>query len=307
MKHRNALKKNFYDPRKVIILNDEDIKVIQKRLLCVLDDIVDVCDENRINYQLSGGTCLGAIRHQGFIPWDDDIDINIYRNDVRRFVEAFKSKYGDKYWVHSLGETKHYDSLIIRILTKDIRARYVLDEDCEECGLNTDIFIVENTFDNFLLRKIHGLGYMFFRYVLSCIRYHRGGKELLSVAKEGDEIRKFIHQRATLGLIFSIIPLRAWAFMANRWAAICKNTNTKYVTIPAGTKQFFGEMYPRDPFQISEEKVFEGRNLKLTSDYNGYLSKLYGNYMSVPKESEREKHVMLELDREALNRFCESI
>ena len=89
-------------------------------------------------------------------------------------------------------------------------------------------------------------------------------------------------------------------FMANRWAAICKNTNTKYVTIPAGTKQFFGEMYPRDPFQISEEKVFEGRNLKLTSDYNGYLSKLYGNYMSVPKESEREKHVMLELDREAL-------
>ena len=62
-------------------------------------------------------------------------------------------------------------------------------------------------------------------------------------------------------------------------------------------------MYPRDPFQLSEERSFEGRSLKVTADCDGYLSKLYGNYMSVPKESEREKHVMLELDREALKEW----
>ena len=302
MKNKNALKKDFYDPQRVIVLNGDDIKRIQSRLLFVLDDIVDVCNENHINYQLSGGTCLGAIRHHGFIPWDDDIDINIFRKDIQRFLDAFERKYGSKYWTHTLGKTKRYDSMIVRILTKDVRARYVLDENCEECGLNTDIFIVENTFDNPVLRKIHGYGYMVFRYILSCIRYHRGGKEVLSVAREGDGIRKFIVQRATLGRVFSVIPLRVWAFFANKWAALCKNTQSKYVTIPSGTNQFFGEMYLRDAFQRSEEKVFEGRNLRITSDYDSYLSKLYGNYMSIPKESEREKHVMLELDRDALKR-----
>ena len=61
----------------VIILTDNEIKAIQRELLKIFDDIVSVCEKEGIRYQLSGGSVLGAIRHGGYIPWDDDIDIKI--------------------------------------------------------------------------------------------------------------------------------------------------------------------------------------------------------------------------------------
>ena len=90
---------NNVELSKVVVLCDDDVKLIQKYLLIMFDDIVGVLDELGIEWQLSGGSALGAIRHKGFIPWDDDIDINIKRLDVCKFASRFEEKYGDLYWV----------------------------------------------------------------------------------------------------------------------------------------------------------------------------------------------------------------
>ncbi len=300
---QSVLKNNQIDKRKVVELEDSDVKRIQKILLGILDDILFICNKYDIKYQMSGGSTLGAVRHHGFIPWDDDIDINMPRTEIKKFLYEFKKYFGNKYWIHVPGETKGYDSMMIRIIDKRIRARGLMDPDKRECGLFIDIFIVENTYDNWILRHIHGLGCMGFRYVLSCIRFHRRSIELGDLVKDDKELNGYMRLRNFWGKILLLIPLTWWTTAASKWVQICKNNNSEYVVITAGSNQFFKELYKRSKFNKSIDAKFEGRDVKITADYDEYLTKLYGDYMIIPPENKREKHIMLKLDKKALVKF----
>lgn len=72
------------------------VKRIQKSVFKILCDVDELCKENHITYYLSGGTCLGAVRHQGFIPWDDDADIMLPRSEYSRFLKLVAEKLGEK-------------------------------------------------------------------------------------------------------------------------------------------------------------------------------------------------------------------
>lgn len=293
---KNAnIKRNF-----TVELGQEDVRLIQQKLLRILDDIMSVCDELGVDCLLSGGTALGAVRHKGFIPWDDDVDLFIKRSDLDRFVTRFNERFPSEYWVHVPGVTPGYDCMMARVISKEIRARVLLDSEKYECGLMIDLFIVENTFDNPIFRAVHGLGCMFFRYVLSCIRFCRVSRELDKLVEDTDGLKKFMSARVFWGKLFSVIPLSAWATMASRWVSMCGDESSKYVAITSGSKQFFKEMYVRKDFCTPRECIFEGRTLKLPSDYDTYLRILYGDYMAVPPVDKREKHMMMELDREKL-------
>lgn len=290
------------DLNKVILLDDKDIEAIQKALLAMFDDIISVCKECEIDYQLSGGSVLGAVRHGGYIPWDDDIDINMERSQIDCFLKCFEKKVGQKYWVKVPGTTKGYDQSKIRIESRQIRARGLLEINEPSCGLWIDIFIIENTFDNKLLRLMHGVGVMGFRYILSCVKFERNKHELNDIVIKDSDLYKYIKNRCRLGKLFSIIPLSLWANLSAKWARLCKNENTKFVVITGGRHQFFREMYVRANFCRTQEIYFENRRVKITADYKKYLEILYGDdYMTPPPVNQREKHILLELDRNALD------
>ena len=86
---------------KLITLDDKQIAKVQEVSLKMLREIVDICEKNDIVYHLTGGSALGAIRHKGFIPWDDDIDIDMARKDIERFLNIIKENYSEKYWIHT--------------------------------------------------------------------------------------------------------------------------------------------------------------------------------------------------------------
>ena len=78
-------------------IDSEGIKALHDALLGMYIDIKSVCDKHGIKCMLSGGTLLGAIRHKGFIPWDDDIDIMMIREEYEKFVKVFPGEFADKY------------------------------------------------------------------------------------------------------------------------------------------------------------------------------------------------------------------
>lgn len=298
------LKQSDISETSAIRVTDGDTKQIQKRLLNIFDDILSVCNQNEIAYQLGGGSALGAVRHQGFIPWDDDIDINMTRTEFDRFLPLFREQTKDKYWVHVLGETPGYDLIMVHIVDKQVRAREIMDAERAECGLCIDIFIMENTFDNVFLRDIHGAGCMALRYALSCVRFQKNKEELEQLGKNNPELRKYVKKRAKLGRLLAVVPESAWAKLCAKWEKLCNNSGSNYVVIPGGQYQFFREMYVRKVYCETVDMLFEGRKVKVSADYNRYLENLYGDYMTIPPKEKRQQHIMMELDREALSN-CE--
>lgn len=281
-----------------IVLTDAQVRQLQATLNGILMDIVDVCEENHLRYNLGGGTCLGAVRHHGFIPWDDDIDINMPRKDHDLFVAAFQKKYGDRYWVHTARTTKNYGLLLSRVLLKGTSVRTREDFWNRECGAFVDIFIIENTYDNAALRKVHGFGCMAFGFLQSCRKFYRDRKPLMQLLRDAtnppEELtgyRRAFRIKIMLGFFLAWMPLDGWIHAADRWYGMCRNEHSTYVSVPAGRGHFFGELYRREDFVETTDMLYAGRPLKVAKNYDLYLRRLYGDYHKIPKDADKEQHV----------------
>lgn len=91
------MKSNYYIPDDYMLV--DDIELIKKLLVSLLNDFHKICEENGLTYNAFGGTMLGAVRHKGMIPWDDDIDVTMPDYDYDRFIDIVKNKYSDKFQV----------------------------------------------------------------------------------------------------------------------------------------------------------------------------------------------------------------
>ena len=274
----------------LVTVDDEMLKKIQNVLLGILDDIIAVCEKYEIPYTLGGGSVLGAVRHQGFIPWDDDIDVNFSRRDYERFIPAFRKEFGEKYWIHTPEATDNYGLLFARVRLKGTMLKTRDDFWTEECGAFVDLFILENTFDNPVLRWIHGTGCQVLGLLLSCRKFYRDRKFMLALAHENPELLRAVRVKIALGFFASIGSVNFWTRLANRWSALCKNHNSEWIAIPAGRKKFWGELYRRRDVLKITRKPFEGRIVNCPANYDLYLTRLYGDYMKIPPEEDREKH-----------------
>ena len=290
-----------------IELTDEQLLALQQTLYGILHDIVRFCDHYNIRYELGGGSVLGAVRHGAIIPWDDDIDINMPRRDYEKFRRLFPKKMGKKYWIHTPEETDNLALLFSRVRLKGTSVKTREDYYTDECGAFIDIFIIENTFDNPVMRKIHGFGSLALGLLLSCRKFWRDRKMMMRLVKrggsesdiDGDEkaeyirkVRKVFITKILLGMPLAILPINFWTRLANRWNAMCRNNNSKYVTTPCGRKHFFGELYKRSELVETVDMDFGDMKCAVPKAYDKYLTKLYGDYREIPEDAEKEKHIV---------------
>ena len=282
----------------LITLNQEQLDSLHLVLLSIADDIMDVCTKNELTCYVSGGTALGAYREGKFIPWDDDLDLMMFREDYNKFIPLFQKEYGDKYWIHTPEKTDNYGFQIPHIRKKGTKVKTKSDLfDDSEAGANVDIFLIENTPDNRVLRLLHGSLCMFMGLMVSCRRFYRDRKALLKLVKNNPEQMKVFKTKIFLGRLSAVLSMNAWTRLANHICSLCKNTSSQYVSIPGGRKHYFGETYKRNIFMKDRMCTFEGRTWLIPSRVEDYFTILYGNdFREIPPPEKREKHICWEFD-----------
>lgn len=273
------------------VLTEEQLKGLHGVLLEILDDILAVCREHGLKFILIGGSAIGALRSGGIIPWDDDIDIAMPRADFEAFTKIVRERYGDKYSMLHPQDPNNFGRVIPKIRLKGTEYRTILEQDLDECGVFIDIYTIENLPDNALARNFQGFMAMALGFLLSCRRLYRGRKWFRQLTGGVS-----FYVKCAIGFLTSFAGYEAWARWTDYWNSRCRDENSKYVSIPADCRHYFGEMNLRSVLCQTKEVSFEGRTCYVPMEADTYLRAIYGDYMQIPPVEKQERNCYLTYD-----------
>lgn len=267
---------------------DEDLlEKLKLAELNILKDYIKVCDKYNINYFLVYGTAIGAVRHNGFIPWDDDIDVGMLREDYDKFVEVVEQELGQDYILTTPLTMKGYASTVIKLQRKNTKFVPQMSRTmkCDLC-IHIDIFIYDNFDDDekIALKKIRQTRR------ISQITFLCGSPyPIIEIGGIKQVMAKVLCFMAHYVLkILFISPQRLY----KKFEAISTSANnqqTKYMTSYEDTWPLKDKLTREDLFPLKEMK-FEDIYVKLPNQYDKLLRATYGDYMQLPPENQRVNH-----------------
>lgn len=260
------------------------IDLIHKVDLELLKEMDRICKKNHITYFLESGTLLGAVRHQGFIPWDDDVDVLIKREDYVRFFEACKRELNPKYDIVFPDELNGYFwDFIPRIIIKNSQLKNPTDEDRaydnKQNRVALDIFILDATSGNFPGQKIHALRHVFVYGLAMGHRYK------IDYKKYSFGIKVVVFLLSHLGRLFSLETIFKWQ---QRISLKYHKKNTGYCMGSNYILKEIGYVYKKEWYQETVRLPFENACFDCPGGWDGILTVLYGDYMKLPEERRRK-------------------
>lgn len=265
----------------------KELKSLKRCLMYIMKDVHRVCKENNIQYFCYGGTLLGAVRHKGFIPWDDDIDICMPRADYERFMQIADVKLNDDLFVENYKNTKGYGHPFGKVMLKGTvwKENFTENVDCYK-NVYVDVFPLDRISSNQWLFKWNTICV---RVVQRILLLNCGYK----YKKKG--IKKFLYQ---FGYWFSgkwkkETLIRWWEKLAIKDSNI---TNGQF-TIFSGVYPIGYEVASEDEMKEFIEMPFEDTKFIVPKAYDAILTRMYGNYMKLPpKEKQVSHHNLVEID-----------
>lgn len=266
---------------------DAERQTIQSVAIEMLDDLIRVCDQYGLTLLLGGGSCLGAVRHDGFIPWDDDMDFNMPRDDYETLKSIFESELGEKYILHSPNYKKgKAQSRFGRIEKKET---LLLDSnDREQChGICIDIFPIEKIPQNKIHRYIHGIVIEGVMFAAGQVWFAKESTQIFRTALKHSNKLRYYSKKIT-GDILGICPLYKWYDLVDHCCQYKGKTNL--MGVPTGRKHYFGEIFDASVYLPQKETLFEGHKAYLPNKEDDYLKNLFGDYMKIPPVDKREHH-----------------
>lgn len=255
------------------ITDSKELREIQMDILSYVDRF---CRDNDIQYSLCGGTLIGAIRHGGYIPWDDDIDIFMLRNDYDRFVDLF-TRQDSKYFVHTFDNTKGYYHPYAMVSNTETR---LFENGIKgDIGVNIDVFPVDYVPEsiseqNTLIKKIAFIKGLFEITGLSWRRERALSKNLFMVISK---ILLYPFSRCLFSRKIDQIARKSSDKKTNKIGIIVWGYGAK-------------EIIPASVFDSCTDIKFEHLNCRMVTDYHTYLKSVYGDYMQLPPEDKRVSH-----------------
>lgn len=239
----------------------------------------------RLMYHLS---CIKKVNIKRPGRWDDDIDIAMPRRDFEKLYKIIKKQYSFKYSMLHPQDKENYGRILPKIRLKGTGYKTILEYDLNESGIFIDIYTIENIPDSKMKKWGQGIICMFMGFALSCRRMAKGYK-IFKNYQNGISFKV----KALIGCILSFGSIEKWAIWTDYWYSWCKDENSKYVGIPADDFHYFGEIYKRSEFCNYKEIKFEGRNCLIPSNYDAYLKRRYGEYMTPPDIDHHDRNCYL--------------
>ncbi|MBE6220872.1 MAG: LicD family protein [Rikenellaceae bacterium] len=249
-----------------------DLKHLQDVILMIAKDMDELCKKNDIKYFLLGGSAIGAIRHKGFIPWDDDLDIVMDNENYEKFIKACRSDLDTgKYYIQEafvnwpLGFTK------IKLKGTFFQEPGLYVNADKECGIFLDVFKLENAPSS---KIAQGWQYLCAKYLLCYCLLERGWKEV-SVYKK---ILMFAAYPVKFGFIRKFLKNQV-----EKW----NKRETDYRLFWTGRYRYNKSFYAKDLFEEAIYVPFEDTKLPVPKKYNQWLTQIFGDYMTPPPIKER--------------------
>lgn len=261
-----------------------NIELLHEADLSIVKDVVSICNHHGLRYWMLGGTMLGAIRHKGFIPWDDDIDLGLPRKDYERFIVLAQSELQTNYRLVNYQIDPEYHYYITRILdtnTKVIENRFA--KECKFTHVSIDIFPIDGFSNNCIMKYIHERRILIHKF-MSSLHY----KDLIQTKGRG------LIELIVIKML-KLLPTEK-IFDFRKQLDKCDNLLKKYdFTSSKYAGNIMGAYRTREIIPVEwygEDSMYEFENLQLRGikEYDKYLTRLYGNYMQLPPEDKRRNH-----------------
>ena len=263
---------------------NNSIEKLQNEELAIAKYFIALCENNGLEYFMLGGTLLGAVRHKGFIPWDDDMDFGMPREDYEKFIEIL-NKESNEYIIgyYKLGTSRDYP---LKLESDTVQVKDMSTSKLKIRNAWIDIFPLDGMPNGRLAKNIH-------KFRLLSLR------ALFKISQLSDMVSESNPYRSTKEkLIISIAKFMRLEYFLNERKILDKldkrlkkysYEKSNYVVNFMGAYKF-KEMFPKDYYKQLVDYSFDAIKFKGPKKYDDILSQMYGNYMILPDEKDRNKH-----------------
>ena len=261
------------------------LSMAQLSILNIFKEIKPFLEKSSVPYYLLGGSLLGAVRHKGFIPWDDDIDIGIVRDDYERFLEMVSKNLPEHLELRSYRDESDHHYYFSRI----VDTRYVLNREgslvSRKENLWVDIFPLDGMPNNWLLRRIHMLRLLWVRFC-----YHVACFDKVNLKRPN----RPLSERIIIAIVKNIHlgghrDYKKWLVKLDKLLRKYKVQDSNWIVNFMGQYKF-KEMFPKSYYGKGKLYTFEDMQLMGPEDYDKVLSQMYGDYMKEPEDCDKNVH-----------------